>query len=195
MDSESKSPTYWHQWQTHPELWTSRAQELAYAANVLYERASAATEIVVKKNPPNGVPETQRLLSEMGMNSVAMMLAGFAMENMLKALRIAQLNSKSPVRGNDPRVMKLLETHNLGQLAKDAGIETNSIASEALETLRQFLEWTGRYSRPVNSKKFWPDNPAAKVPMVPSQTWFTFLGLFEEASNRVKALSDGGHPA
>lgn len=186
---------YWHQWQTHPELWTSRAQELAYAANVLYERASAATATVVKKNPPNGVPETQRLLSEMGMNSVAMMLAGFAMENMLKALRVAQLNSESPVSENDRRVMKLTKTHDLGKLAKDAGIETGSIAIEALETLRQFLEWAGRYSRPVNRKSFWPDNPTAKVPVIPPQTWVTFLGLFEEASNRVKALSDEGHHA
>jgi hypothetical protein len=198
MDALTRS-SYWRQHQNDPTLWVKRAVDLAYSAQVLFERASAATGSLVGDKGPNIELETQHLLSEIGTYPVAFMLAGLALENMLKALRVAQLNSESPIVDGDQRFKALASTHSLVDLAHQAGLAIDDVADETLRTLKDCIVWVGRYPRPRLAEHFMPSDPASpgavKLTILSASTWASFERLFADANELVGKFSSSGRSA
>lgn len=81
---------------------------------------------------------------------VAYMLAGFAMENLLKGRLIAQQDAAARA---GPFKFK---GHDLRQLAQDAGCTLSDDESRMLERVEQFAVWTGRYPIPMNPEDMRP---------------------------------------
>jgi hypothetical protein len=84
----------------------------------------------------------------------ALMLYGFAVENILKALFIAQ-GQAATTKG---RVSKNLITHDLLKLATRTSLPLTPRESEVLDRLSHFISAEGRY--PVG---ILPDNPERKL--------------------------------
>ena len=82
--------------------------------------------------------------------SVAYMLAGFAIENLLKGRMVAAGKHRS-----DSGEFKL-KTHNLRQLAVDAGYSLNDEENRLLERIQEFTVWTARYPVPINPEDIRP---------------------------------------
>lgn len=183
--------TYWNQGNTTPELWGHRACNLAYSANLIYQRSSLAGKALFgEESPQNGTPEAQQLISESSMSPIAYMLAGFAIENVLKGLIIQQINAEPSTIDGDVRLRKLTTTHDLTQLAKDAGIDPEDAVAELLSTLTEFLVWVGRYPRPRKLKDYMkePDPLIGRKTRDPSTSdnqWLVFVRLFNELVPRI----------
>jgi hypothetical protein len=82
--------------------------------------------------------------------SVAYMLAGFAIENMLKGTMVAAGKHRS-----ESGQFKL-KTHDLRQLAVSAGHTLNEEENRLLERVQEFTVWTARYPVPINPEDMRP---------------------------------------
>lgn len=82
--------------------------------------------------------------------SVAYMLAGFAIENLLKGQMVARNGHR------DAHGQFKLKTHDLRQLAQEAGYELDEAASRLLERTQEFTVWTARYPAPILSDDMRP---------------------------------------
>ena len=78
------------------------------------------------------------------------MLAGFAIENLLKGQLIARR-----VHLDENGKFKL-GTHDLRQLASDAGYALNKAENQLLERIQEFTVWTARYPVPLDSDAMRP---------------------------------------
>lgn len=83
--------------------------------------------------------------------STAMMLGGFAIENLLKAIKVSQGSQVFDGRG-----FFTVKTHNVLELAVEAGIELDAAEEALLERLEQFVIWAGRYPIPLSSEDLRP---------------------------------------
>jgi hypothetical protein len=74
------------------------------------------------------------------------MVAGFAVENALKAIRVKQ-DPSSVTKGQpgDFGISKVVKTHDLKGLAKAASIALSASETDLIERLEAFLVWAGRY--------------------------------------------------
>lgn len=82
--------------------------------------------------------------------SVAYMLAGFAIENLLKGQLIARQQHL------DAAGKFKLGHHDLRQLAVDAGYSMDGAENRLLERIQEFTVWTARYPVPLNSDSMRP---------------------------------------
>ena len=82
--------------------------------------------------------------------SVAYMLAGFAIENLLKGQLVAAGKHRS-----ESGQFKL-RSHNLRQLAADARHSLNKEENRLLERIQEFTVWTARYPVPINPEDMRP---------------------------------------
>lgn len=117
-----------------PIAWVLRADELIAAFEVL------AADI--ESNAASHCPPST--------SSVALMLAGFAIENILKAFLVANrnpLNSKGRFE---------FATHKLLKLATNAQLAVSSDEARLLERLEEFVAWAGRYPVPLTSEAMRP---------------------------------------
>ena len=189
MDEATRT-LYWNQGNLYRELWTVQARQLAYAAQVLYRRYEVAAEILFGLPNEEEWVERGELLSEMSLHSTAMMLAGYATENALKGIRIEQMNAESPMVENDPRIRDLTSTHNLVQIAATARIAVTEVQSVLLQSLTDYVLWSGRYPRPRRPAAFLTDDlQHARLDLSQSPgEWGRFVEFFNmlvalEASN------------
>jgi len=118
---------------SEPLTWTLTADELLRAFELL---ATQVKEDLAKAHEQrnNYIPSTF---------SSALMLAGFAIENMLKALLVTQRPAFDS-SGNFS-----FKTHDLLKLADDVGLNLSMDERILLERLEQFLTWAGRYPVPL----------------------------------------------
>ena len=93
--------------------------------------------------------------------SVAYMLSGFAIENLLKGHMVAS----GKHRGNSGEFK--LKTHDLRQLAVDAGHSLNEEENRLLERIQEFTVWTARYPVPINPEDMRP-RPTGALLRVPT---------------------------
>ena len=84
------------------------------------------------------------------LSSVAYMLAGFAIEVLLKGLLVQKTR---PLNANGRFV---LHSHHLVELAKEANISLIESEPRLLEKLEEFLTWAGRYPVPLTSESMRP---------------------------------------
>jgi hypothetical protein len=175
MDEETRSK-FWAQFVTDPILWRHQAGELAHAAQVLYERATQATNTLTREWPASDSLEANRLLADMSMIPVAYMLAGFAIENAIKGVLIERLG---PVDPFDPRVKNITSQHNMVSLAKDKFPELIEPNIGLLEKLYEFVLWLGRYPRPKT-----PNNYMKELLSVSQNDWSGYVNLLSEVLSK-----------
>ena len=84
------------------------------------------------------------------LSNVAYMVAGFAIEVLLKGLLVQQ---KPPVNSNG---RFKLDSHRLVDLARAAGFTLNEGEPELLDRLEEYLTWAGRYPIPLTSDPMRP---------------------------------------
>ena len=118
-----------------PIAWQLKAESLIAAFEVLI----ADDERMERENLPG-----RRI------QSVAYMLAGFAIENLLKG----QLVARNEHRDSNGKFR--LVTHDLRQLAFDAGYTLNEDENRLLERIQEFTVWTARYPVPLDSEAMRP---------------------------------------
>lgn len=74
------------------------------------------------------------------------MLAGFAVENALKAVRVEQKQAGvTKTKPGAVGIAKDLLTHDLRRLAREAGLSLSSAEGDLLERLQAYFVWAGRY--------------------------------------------------
>ncbi len=78
--------------------------------------------------------------------AVFLMIAGFAVENALKAVRVKQEKAGvTKAKAGAVGISRDLLTHDLLRLAREAGVTLSSPESDLLERLQAYLVWAGRY--------------------------------------------------
>lgn len=82
--------------------------------------------------------------------STALMLSGFAIENMFKAIYVSQ----HPAFDRAGKLVVV--THGLIKLADEVGLPLTIDERTLLECLEQFLTWAGRYPVPLNADDMRP---------------------------------------
>ena len=110
-----------------PLMWQLKADSLAAAFDVLIE---------------DDIRRKLESARARRIPSVEYMLAGFALENLLKGQLIARHKHR------DETGAFKLKTHDLRQLARDAGYEMSEPENRLLEKIQEFATWTARYPVP-----------------------------------------------
>jgi hypothetical protein len=155
-----------------PSAWLLSAERLSAAAEIIFcdqaakepayaaaadsatQEAKAAAQAAadgtghadIKCEEPNYVP--------------GQMLYAFAIENALKGLAFV----KHPNYANQSRLSRKLSTHNLTELAAEAGIVLTAEERPLLEKLSQLAEWAGRYPVALDLGRYRGNHPLGTVP-------------------------------
>jgi len=185
---------YWKQFVTDPIGWKFKARALAHAAEVLHERATQATNTLIREQPASGSLEASRLIADMSMSLIAYMLAGFAIENAIKGILIDQLGTDDP---SDPRVKAIASGRDLTKLAQDTLPELIEPNRGLLEKLHEYVTWlVPRPRRPDNYMKEDSESGVVEMFAVSQNDWSgyghlcRFRGLKNE-TNQLAAFSSG----
>jgi hypothetical protein len=134
-----------------PNRWMSSARNLLAAADHLWVsvRADLDVEDSSADNEGNHADIAQNNAAErpfLQYAAIYLMVAGFAVENALKAVLVRHQESvRSRMNRGELRMARELQTHNLRSLAQKAGISLSDSEEDLLERLRAYLEWAGRY--------------------------------------------------
>lgn len=123
-----------------PLAWTLSADELLRSFELLV--AQEALDAPTRRDKPG------KYLPPI--HSVAMMLAGFAIENLLKAIHI----SSNPAFNASGKFD--VATHDLLKLADGIDLFLTEKEKVLLERLEQFLTWAGRYPVPLFTEDMRP---------------------------------------
>lgn len=117
-------------------FWCCKASDLKAAAAILW--ADCENHAILKAEPGTG--------------DAALMLAGMALENMVKAVLAKQ--GKIEVKGEGPerRLGRMVACHKLDKLFDNAEIKVDADQRRALELLSEYVEWKGRYPTPVKAR-------------------------------------------
>lgn len=155
----------------NPWLWLHKAGSLMTAFEAL----------IVEDDRMAQTGEPRRL------EGIAYMLAGFAMENLLKG-RLIALQGAAAQSG--PFKYK---GHDLRQLAADAGYLLSDDENRLLERLEQFAVWTGRYPIPMNPEDMRPrQRPgggfAPRTSHYQGEDWPAIRGLIERFAADLRAM-------
>lgn len=109
--------------------WMLTAEQLLRAYRILANQA----ELDIKEL-------FDRDVFEHSVSGQSIMLGALAIENLLKAIRIKQIGC-----ARDERGAFTLKTHDLIELAEDAGLVLSADEERLLERLEQYQLWAGRY--------------------------------------------------
>ena len=138
--------------------WAASSLVLIRAADSLWERAVAANDLWRRsfKTNAGGTPANDsaplsadelRVFEDHGIERVALMLLGFAIENVSKGLIV----QADPSVVNDEDAQLRLKTHDLVNLAERAGIDLDASEQGHLQVVRDYLVWLGRYPVPLSA--------------------------------------------
>ena len=119
---------------SEPMHWLDKAREVRRAADLVWDVSLAEANAFAAGAPLNGEP----LFS-----SVALMLYGFVIENLLKAGLVALGRGRTPGGRFD------IKSHKLEDLADQLTVQLDGEDRELLERLEAHLEWAGRYPIPL----------------------------------------------
>jgi hypothetical protein len=131
------------------EVWDEQHRLLAndpLAWQLKAESLIAAFEVLIADDERRAAENAQGRQIQ----SVAYMLAGFAIENLLKGQLIARRQHL------DAAGKFKLGHHALRQLASDAGYSMDKAESRLLERIQQFTVWTAKYPVPLDSEAMRP---------------------------------------
>ena len=125
---------------SEPLSWTLSADELLRSFGLLVDQE--ALDMPARRQKP------EKYLPNVC--SVAMMLAGLAIENLLKAIYI----SANPAFNESGKFN--VATHDLLKLADDINLALTEEERVLIERLEQFLTWAGRYPVPLFTEDMRP---------------------------------------
>lgn len=133
-------------------LWVDKADELLDAVKLLEPHVREYWSVVTtdfedgRYTDPSKTPRT----SPPNPLSAYFMLVAYALENLLKALVIRENrnNFRNRLFRKLPRVVK---THNLRYLAKEANVPITLVEEDLLHRLSRQSTWAGRYPIPVEA--------------------------------------------
>jgi len=149
-----------------PLLWFSSANALGTAADTAYGRYTHCRRTWESSFPsqsPDGLPiasgraltpDEVNSLGDAGQGGVALMLLGFAIENICKAILVGR---NSSLVDGDAGLNESLQTHDLKELATKCGQPLDTDEAQVLELLSEFSIWAGRYPIPLRAV---PRDPA-----------------------------------
>lgn len=133
-------------WATSPAAWFARAEQLQQSSELLWSVLGRLFDTE---------PQPDRVDLAAGAHAPAFMLvAGFAIEAMLKAAAIQiELNAggveRVVVPGSSPSLRQWVKTHNLEKLAARAGIAFTDDSLIYLYRFKRYVLWAGRYPVPA----------------------------------------------
>ena len=139
---------------THAEHWEVRARSLAHSAEVLLPVRSSIGNIKPRTAEIRYLQSKSSVGADISSSSIAFMLAGFALENVLTGIRIHQINSESPAIKDEVRVRSITKTHDLQQLAQEARVNTSDDDLKVLAKLTEQILWAGKDPRPKGAADF-----------------------------------------
>ena len=175
-------------------LWHRKALALREAAKVLWsnyapyaELVAAAVHVTTSKPPARSGARNKRIdqnmvVAKLGTGDIAIMLAGMALEAVVKAV----LAEQGKLKVNGDRLKRKLADHALKQHFKRAGISVTDTQCRALDLFAQHVRWRGRYPAPVGAKELisehgkgmeWQRGKREPDPVL----WPEFLPLFKLA--------------
>jgi hypothetical protein len=130
------------------------------------------------------------LRAKPGIGDVALMLAGMALENIIKAVLAKQGMIKLKGEGQDRQLDKMVACHKLDRLIDNAEIEVDDDQRRTLELLSEHVEWKGRYPTPIKAQCLSDRHKKGmqrqrQVGWDPD-LWPAFLDLFALAEKRLK---------
>ena len=131
-----------------PERWRSVASHLLASARVLWP-------VIEQGFQERGAPGAN---AEAGLEGLRhrgpfLVLAGLAIENMLKALIVLDHNKRQQATGRaDPPT--IVKTHKLLPLARLANVPIDGWAEKLLDRLTMFVYWGGRYPIPLEESAY-----------------------------------------
>lgn len=124
-----------------PFLWLVKAREMRRAADLVWTQFM--TELM-------SFTSGEEVTVEPFTGSVAMMLYGFCIENLLKAGLVASGAAVLP-NGNFG-----LDSHALEDLADELSVSLSEEERELMERLEHFISWAGRYPIPLYADALYP---------------------------------------
>jgi hypothetical protein len=131
----------------NPGNWIVDADALMASARLVLDGWRRARTAVFSAGMAPEAAEQMRQHPELWAADVFMMLAGMAIEDLLKAIMI--IGEPTLVRPNPSAPTQMLDNsishHDLGRLAARAGIPVNSEERAFLARLSGFVQWAGRY--------------------------------------------------
>lgn len=141
-----------------PLNWVLSAKALILAADFTYERYSHSVQLYEElyyRDPATGIPkaverslsqEEVAVLRDQPLGSVALMLLGFAFENIAKSSLVQ--NDSAHVTAEEG-LDSDLKTHDLVKLVAACGVSLDAGKNDALSFLTEYTTWAGRYPIPV----------------------------------------------
>ena len=150
----------------NPFLWLVKAREVRRAANLVWDQFQSELVGYACGGEDSNEPFT---------GSVAMMLYGFTVENLLKAALVAKGVAVLP-NGNFSK-----KSHALEDLADELSVSLDANERELLERLENFLEWGGRYPIPLYADTLYP-----RAMLDGSKAWM--IGVSTKDRVRIESL-------
>lgn len=130
------------------DTWLLSSSRLQASANVIWREAAQAYDDFVTNDLPGAKTDAERRL---GMYTAShLLLAGYAVENAVKAIRVKQFAAagKQAVAKNHVHIDNELDTHDTVALTAAAGVALSRPQRALLERLQQYVMWSGRYPIP-----------------------------------------------
>ena len=141
-DPEVFSHYYWH----------DNAKRHRYSAEVLYEKLSELYEYEDFEN----LQELNEKRSAIFQSY--MMLIGFALENLIKAVAIKNYLSKGnqifSFEDLQKKVWRVKNAHNIGEIAKNCDFPSTEKELDLLNRYSEFVMWAGRYHIPKHKPDY-----------------------------------------
>jgi len=122
--------------QQNPDGWVSHAWSLKLCAD-------AIADLWMKDLLRIRQARTSRDVPHLRSGPIFLMLAGLAIENLLKAILIRRAGRFRPE----------WISHELARLCRDAGVRLNSVERQFVRRLTDYVEWAGKYAAPTKPSK------------------------------------------
>jgi hypothetical protein len=142
-DSELFSHYYWH----------DTAKKIKYASEVLYERLD---DMMSREHEIEDIDEFH--FNQLALLESHMMLMGFALENLIKALSIKKYTSQgssiTAFEDLPKKVWKVKNAHDISGIAKNCHFPLTEDEADLLDRHTEFVIWAGRYHIPKSKSGY-----------------------------------------
>jgi hypothetical protein len=132
-----------------PDTWQDHAYELMNSAEILWQQKEEGLRIEAEltgQDPQSGITLTQPAKKISAISRPYILLAGFALENLIKGLLVAQ----DPSHINSGKLSRDLKSHKLLILvSKVAGLSLSKEEQSVCQTVQDALPYWGRYPIPL----------------------------------------------
>lgn len=133
--------------------WFETAERLKISAEVLYDKLS---DLYDREQIPENLMEWRK--QQLAVFQSHMMLLGFSLENLVKAVSVKTYTSKNGLvtdfKSLQNQVWQVKNAHDLLSIAENCNFELTDNEKDLIERHTEFLVWAGRYHLPKNKLKY-----------------------------------------